>query len=82
MIGKTLGYAVIIAVMGFAAQAEEVGGVIASFDEESRAIMLDDGKTYLLGEDLDATNVVAGTKVVLDYDMDGDRMIVKQIRAQ
>ncbi|VAW17231.1 hypothetical protein MNBD_ALPHA09-1253 [hydrothermal vent metagenome] len=79
MIRKLLGTAAIIAVLSFPALAEEASGVVASFDEATRALMLDSGEIFVLAEGLDTASIVTGVKVVLDYDVDGDKNVVKQI---
>ncbi len=79
MIRKLLGTAAIIAVLSVAAQAKEISGVVASFDEATRALMLDSGEIFVLAEGLDTASIVAGVKVVLDYDVDGDKNMVKEI---
>lgn len=82
MIRKILGYAAVIAVLGFAAQAEQTGGTVASFDAATRTVILNDGKSYILAEGLDAAKVAPGTKVVFNYEMDGNRMVVNEIATQ
>ncbi len=79
MIRKMLGTAAIIAVLSVSAQAKEISGVVASFDEATRALMLDSGEIFVLAEGLDTASIIAGVKVVLDYDVDGDKNMVKEI---
>jgi len=82
MIRKLLASAAVITVLSFAAQAEEVDGIVASFDEATRALMLDSGKLFVLAEGLDTASIVPGVKVVLNYEIDGDKNVVEDIKIQ
>ncbi|MFZ2101887.1 MAG: DUF1344 domain-containing protein [Oricola sp.] len=59
---------VMLAGTAFAAFAGEAEGVVASIDEATRTITLEDGTAYVVAEGVDLAAVVAGDKVKVIFD--------------
>ena len=62
--------ACVIALTGaaFAAYAADADGTITKVDTEKMTIVLDNGKTYRLPEEMDISAVVEGAEVIIAYD--------------
>ncbi len=52
----------------FAAYAADADGKIKKVDAESMTIVLDDGNTYKLPDEMDISVVVEGADVIIAYD--------------
>jgi membrane protein implicated in regulation of membrane protease activity len=65
----------ILAGSSFAALAGEGEGVVASVDEATRTIMLEDGSTWTAGDDVDLTALAAGDAIKVTYE-DGTTMVI------
>jgi outer membrane lipoprotein SlyB len=50
------------------AYAGETSGVVAQYDPATRTIMLEDGTTYVLAEQIDDTVIVNGQTVKIVFD--------------
>lgn len=50
------------------ALAGEAEGVVASIDEATRTIALEDGSVYVAADDVDLTAIAAGDKVKVTFD--------------
>ncbi len=58
----------------FAALAGEGEGVVASVDEATRTIMLEDGSAWTASDDVDLTVLAAGDAIKVTYE-DGTTMV-------
>lgn len=68
-----LAAAVVFSGAAFAAETE---GLIKSIDKENSTITLDDGKSYKLPGEFDASSLKEGMDIVLAYDkVDGQNLI-------
>lgn len=58
------------------ASAADTDGVVKSVDTEKMTVTLDDGQTYKLPGEMDASSIEAGSMVVIAYtEVDGTRQI-------
>ncbi len=56
------------------ANAADVSGTIQSIDTSGKTITLDNGQTFQLGTDVDASTLKVGEKVTVTYTGSGDSM--------
>ncbi len=66
------GAAVLLAVSSLAALADEASGSITNIDATAMTVTLDDGNTYLLPADVDATSLQVGEKVTVEFSKDAN----------
>jgi Cu/Ag efflux protein CusF len=64
------GAAALLAASSFAALADEASGTIASIDNASGSVTLNDGKVYFLPQTVAATNLKVGDKVTITFSAD------------
>lgn len=73
---------VVVGAMAASARADDattrpgVTGIVHSIDPGTRAIVLDDGRTYQMREDADVSTISKGAPVALACDTDGRNCMV------
>ena len=68
----TLGAAILLSAVNFAALAEEVSGAIVSVDLAGGTVTLDKGQTFILTETVDPTTLEVGQDVTVTYELTTD----------
>lgn len=78
LIGALSAIAMIAAVS--AADAEEASGTIESIDDANRIIVLDNGVSYSVAEDVFLEGLQPGDEVTVSYSVQGDQNMANEIR--
>ena len=62
-----------------AALAEESSGKIEAMDPQSRTIILDDGNTYTVSQDVALESLRPGSEVTVSFEEQGGQKVVTEI---
>ena len=63
-----------------AAEAEEVNGTIESIDDSKRVIVLDNGASFIVAEDVFLEGLQPGDEVTVSYRVQGDKNMASEVR--
>lgn len=65
---------------GTALAAEVATGKVTEFNTETRMLVLEDGKSYLLADAISVESLDVGDEVVLSFDKVDDKMVVSEMQ--
>lgn len=77
--GVAVATALSIVMAAATAFAAEVQGTVQTVDPQSGTLVLEDGSTFTIGEELAIDNLAPGDQIVVSYEEQGGQMVVNDI---